>query len=592
MKGLSRILSIFLMVLLVVGSMAFAEGLTVNEFTTELTVDRTENAYRSAYEGLWHLPVDVNGTERDLYVYTPTTYYPCRELLFIALPSGMSAESFANDSAWVEIAEKYSFCLGLLEGEWSEDASADIDFVIAANSAIGSVVDCGSGFRYIMGYGDGGTMVQRFLLNYPSLFAGAVTLGAADISEEEIVAAGEKAACAFAGNGDFSTTIEGYLNSDVKMPVWVINDGNENQALIEYWKTANNTRDEGLSNAYATVYNQDVMTSVESKNNRAISRVWVSEMEGAASNFDPELTEYIWDSFLSEIYRFSAEPTGGLRLSYDMEEVGMFEESVEVDGTTRTWWTYLPSSYDGSEEIPLVVVFHGYSATSECIAADSEWWRVAEARNLAVVFPQGTTDASSLSAYPRWMSTGETAQIDVNFVNAMLDQLIEEYAIDESRIYATGHSNGGQQTDSVGLALKERFAAYANVGGAYAEVDYESQSFDGVYTASWLIVGEYDLQGQSDISQGNSYTNLRRSLKVNGVDADLEEAEHVDADNGAYSLRTYWIEGAPLVNFTEQHNFHHTYAPSYSWMLWDNFFSAFSRGEDGTLYYCGEAVGA
>ena len=42
-----------------------------------------------------------------------------------------------------------------------------------------------------------------------------------------------------------------------------------------------------------------------------------------------------------------------------------------------------------------------------------------------------------------------------------------------------------------------------------------------------------------------------------------------------------------MVQFLSNHNFHHSYTPQYSWMLWDEFFSDFSRGEDGTLYYRG-----
>ncbi len=597
-KKFGRIITISLAAMTIAGcfgSAAYAEEgmqtLAVQEYEEGIAADRSENAYASAFYGLWSLPVTVGDSEtRNIYVYTPSSYYPCCQMLFIAVPEGVSAEEFANQSGWVSVAEENAFGITFLEGEWNtDDPSGDIEYILAAVNGAGTLIDAGSGFRSIVGYGDGGTAVQNFILNYPALFAGAVTFGADDISRESIQAAGDKLSYVFAVNGDFTTTLDTY-NKEVKMPVWVINDGNENADLIEYWKTANDVADEGLSNEYAEVYNEEVILTTETANNKTISRVWVSDIPNAAEQYDEEFSSYVWNSFLADTARFSAEPNGGLRSIYTSEEVGMTRETVEVDGTERSWLMYVPEDYDGSEELPLVVALHGFTATSECMMVDSEWWRVAEARNLAVAFPQGLTTEDSPTALPRWFSDSEI-ETDIAFVDAMLDQICETYNIDQSRIYCTGHSNGGFETDVLGENLTERFAAISNVGGAYSPREYEGIEFEGVYLPSWLIVGEYDLADQSNLSEGTaSYSNVMKNLAENGIDP--ETAKTTEFEDGSYYTLTYYgtEDQIPMVQYSVKDDFNHTYAPEFSWKLWDEFFSKYSRGEDGTLYYCGQPV--
>jgi poly(3-hydroxybutyrate) depolymerase len=57
---------------------------------------------------------------------------------------------------------------------------------------------------------------------------------------------------------------------------------------------------------------------------------------------------------------------------------------------------------------------------------------------------------------------------DVAFVDAMLDLLAREYAVDASRIYASGFSNGGQMTSRLALERYDRFAAIAAAAGGLA----------------------------------------------------------------------------------------------------------------------------
>ena len=81
------------------------------------------------------------------------------------------------------------------------------------------------------------------------------------------------------------------------------------------------------------------------------------------------------------------------------------------------------------------------------------------------------------------------------------------------------------------------------------------------------------------------YNDIQMRLALNGMSDVVAETK----DTGSYLLVTYrgTDQRVPMVQYLSNHNFHHSYTPQYSWMLWDEFFSDFSRGEDGTLYYRG-----
>lgn len=58
---------------------------------------------------------------------------------------------------------------------------------------------------------------------------------------------------------------------------------------------------------------------------------------------------------------------------------------------------------------------------------------------------------------------GEVWSVDV--LGALLDEVIEQYAVDTERIYLTGLSMGGFGTFALGIAQSERFAAIAPICG-------------------------------------------------------------------------------------------------------------------------------
>ena len=104
---------------------------------------------------------------------------------------------------------------------------------------------------------------------------------------------------------------------------------------------------------------------------------------------------------------------------------------------------------------------------------------------------------------------------------------------------------------------------------------------------SWSFKGEFDGDGM-DISEGTNNRNVLEFWKRwNGVAGAQEQV----ATEGLYTTYTYSdANQIPLVKYTAVKSTPHAYIPDESWMIWENFFSKYSRGADGTVYYEGAAV--
>jgi polyhydroxybutyrate depolymerase len=169
---------------------------------------------------------------------------------------------------------------------------------------------------------------------------------------------------------------------------------------------------------------------------------------------------------------------------------------VPIDGFPREYIVYVPRnpSFDPSEALPAVFMFHGSSGNAVKFLRISGWREKAEEAGIVVVFPTGlehkvldtnrcttkwhdytlpgeidpdvkprtTTPGGAILEYP---AGAPWPPDDVGFVRTMLDDALSGAPIDAARIYATGFSNGANFTARLAVELSDRFAAAAWVGG-------------------------------------------------------------------------------------------------------------------------------
>jgi polyhydroxybutyrate depolymerase len=133
--------------------------------------------------------------------------------------------------------------------------------------------------------------------------------------------------------------------------------------------------------------------------------------------------------------------------------------SLKVDGDTRSGFVYAPSAPASDARLPVVFAFHGRGddiQNFEFIALHRAW------PDAVVVYFQGL-DNRGLSGWQTERSQDDDR--DLKLVDAALDSLRKKYSIDDSRIYATGFSNGAGFTFLLWTERPNVFAAYAVVAG-------------------------------------------------------------------------------------------------------------------------------
>ena len=139
------------------------------------------------------------------------------------------------------------------------------------------------------------------------------------------------------------------------------------------------------------------------------------------------------------------------------------ERSWKIDGVERKAMLYIPAKAS-TETSPLLFAFHGHGGTMRYAARKFGYqtlWPEA-----IVVYMQGLPTVGALTdplgLKPGWQSAeGVGGDRDLKFFDAVLATLKREVKVDNKRIFATGHSNGGGFTYVLWAARGDVFAAVA-----------------------------------------------------------------------------------------------------------------------------------
>jgi len=144
-------------------------------------------------------------------------------------------------------------------------------------------------------------------------------------------------------------------------------------------------------------------------------------------------------------------------------EPGNSARVVLSGGAERCYLLHVPpEGLAPASPTMLVISLHGFSSRPEGQAFLTGWEEIADREGFLVVFPQGTR-------FPvRWNACalpGTEAADDVQFIRDLLDDLGEMFALDPSRIYVNGMSNGGAMTHRLACEMADVFGAAGVVAG-------------------------------------------------------------------------------------------------------------------------------
>ncbi|MDF2522891.1 MAG: Poly(3-hydroxybutyrate) depolymerase, partial [Clostridiales bacterium] len=272
---------------------------------------------------------------------------------------------------------------------------------------------------------------------------------------------------------------------------------------------------------------------------------------------------------------------------------GAVKITKTIAGLNRYWYEYIPASVkkDPNKKVPLLVASHGSGGNGQTYMAQSEWYEVAEARGFIVVFPTAYPGPDrGKTVWPNWNLQNDPGYVadDVGYIMEILKDTKSKYSIDDSRIYAAGHSMGSMLSFLLGATHPETFAAIAPCSGRVLNKFSGIWKYPGVrydlVMPIWADMGENE--NGNIVADDETERTLKHYLAQNHIPDGIVPAV---VKTGKYTTETYYDATGkiPLVNYSALENFPHAFIPEMAWKIWDEFLSKYSRNSDGTVNYSG-----
>ena len=136
------------------------------------------------------------------------------------------------------------------------------------------------------------------------------------------------------------------------------------------------------------------------------------------------------------------------------------------DRPARVVW---PIDWDRTTPIPLVVLLHGFTVTATVQDAYWQLSRHSRQNGYALLLPEGTEDVDGnqfWNATPACCDRHGSGVDDEGYLRELVREMKSRFAIDEGRVYFTGHSNGGYMSYRMACKMSDEVTAIASLAGA------------------------------------------------------------------------------------------------------------------------------
>jgi poly(hydroxyalkanoate) depolymerase family esterase len=493
----------------------------------------------------------------------------------IAAPDGMSTEEFLKKSGWLDIANKKSEGLFILEpgeGGWGtvEEEMAYINetFKVIRDTKYYNTF----GLFYLAGYGDGGTALQAWAMENPLFVISSTFIQTKDLNADFIANTGAKT---FSENKNIAY-------SEVPVPTWFVNnDLNSVKNVVEYWKKANDTVAKGEISANSpmgsTVYMQkEDSKSIVTSYSDVRSQVAVFG-KGGNGVYSQGFTKKVYD-FLSYYTRYDNTTINGnvLGVRPDYEAMGVEIKEMDLNGYKREYLVYRPESAP-KENIPALFVLAGNTQTARVFFDASHWWEVADKYGFMLVMPSEQYNSSTEVTWN--VNYASDKQDDFVFLEEVIKQIDKDYNVDPGRRYLTGQSLGSMFTNYATAVMPEYFAAVGSTSGPLL------RPLEGKIDKmpAYLLFGEYDIWSWDFTRNGQTKNTIEYWLNRNDL-GDFDDAVVTTKDR--YKTYTWYDENEiPMYKYTQTKDRAHNFIVSEVWELWEEWFSHWKMDEDGVRHY-------
>ncbi|MDA0940928.1 MAG: alpha/beta hydrolase-fold protein [Bacteroidetes bacterium] len=147
----------------------------------------------------------------------------------------------------------------------------------------------------------------------------------------------------------------------------------------------------------------------------------------------------------------------------------LMTQVIDGETITREYIIHVPSGYQEGDNLPLVIVYHGFGGCAYYMADETGGLNdLADEENFFVAYPQAAYRPAKEDTY--WepgFNGGESIYLDdIFFSEQLIEHIDEEFSLDLSRLYAAGYSNGGMLTYSLACLRGDLFEGVCIMSGA------------------------------------------------------------------------------------------------------------------------------
>ncbi len=136
---------------------------------------------------------------------------------------------------------------------------------------------------------------------------------------------------------------------------------------------------------------------------------------------------------------------------------------IIVDNNERNYRITIPSSDKGTP-LSVLFIFPGGGGSYSEFPQVSNFEQSSEINKMIIIY--AISEKRSISEGEWFLNSASTSFSDINYVDTILDKLIENFCIDEAKIFATGYSLGSMFTYELACHLSYRFTGIASYAGS------------------------------------------------------------------------------------------------------------------------------
>lgn len=144
-------------------------------------------------------------------------------------------------------------------------------------------------------------------------------------------------------------------------------------------------------------------------------------------------------------------------------------DQLTHNGITRNFYYYTPTTWNGTDELPLLIVLHGLTQTGAGVMGITGFNDIAEANQIIVCYPDGIGNAWNAN-----MNVTVSQEDDLGFIETLATHFQTNFNTNPMRQYLCGFSNGGFMSHKMVCESTMCFAGIATVSGGMSDTVYQN----------------------------------------------------------------------------------------------------------------------